>query len=206
VKDEIRRFPEGRFTEAEALYVAGRILARANGGRVPDSMREWWLSIDAIAPAWLTSESIVFRPEKEKRTVKIIVFEMTESLTEKLAENGVSEILFSPAPGVKLEWSFHPDCNCRSAPVAKPSQAYSAIAEELAGQDGAKEIDITADYVFARTRAPESYDGFGTMTVVPQYAGYRVVAVLKQHALWQEQRYRSGLLEYWPMQVSEVAL
>lgn len=138
--------------------------------------------------------------------MKIIVFEVTEKLVEKLADSGVTDVMYKPAPGVELKWGFTAGYGLRSEPVAKPSDAHAAIAEHLAGEDGAREIDVTADYVFARTRAPESYDGFGTMTVVPQYAGYRVVAVLKQHALWQEQRYRSGLLEYWPMQVSEVAL
>ncbi len=60
-QDEIRRFPTpGRFTEAESLYIAGRMLARANGGFIPETMRAWWIKIDAIAPAWLTSESIAF--------------------------------------------------------------------------------------------------------------------------------------------------
>jgi hypothetical protein len=60
-KDVIRRTPSGRYTEAEARYIAGRILAGSNGGYVPAHMRQWWLSIDAIAPAWLTSESILFQ-------------------------------------------------------------------------------------------------------------------------------------------------
>jgi hypothetical protein len=63
----IRRYPEGRLTEDEALYVAGRIKARSNGGFVPQDMREWWLKIDAIAPAWLTGESICFRVPGEDR-------------------------------------------------------------------------------------------------------------------------------------------
>jgi hypothetical protein len=61
MSDVIRRYPDGRLTEAEATYVAGRILARKNGGFVPADMREWWLKIDAIAPAWLTGESILFK-------------------------------------------------------------------------------------------------------------------------------------------------
>ncbi len=59
--DVIRRFPEGRLTEAEACYIAGRILARENGGFVPPMMRDWWLKIDATAPPWLTSASILWR-------------------------------------------------------------------------------------------------------------------------------------------------
>lgn len=58
--DVIRRYPEGRLTEAEALYVAGRYLAGFNGGFVPADMRAWWLQIDAIAPSWLTGLSIGF--------------------------------------------------------------------------------------------------------------------------------------------------
>lgn len=58
--DVIRRYPEGRYTEAEARYIAGRLLARTNGGYVPAEMKVWWRAIDAIAPAWLTGESITF--------------------------------------------------------------------------------------------------------------------------------------------------
>lgn len=54
--DVIRRYPDGRYTEAEALYVAGMIRSKSNRGFVPDDMREWWHAINAIAPAWLTSE------------------------------------------------------------------------------------------------------------------------------------------------------
>lgn len=50
-----------RLTEAEALYIAGRLKARDNGGFVPNDMREWWLKIDAIAPSWLTGMSIMFK-------------------------------------------------------------------------------------------------------------------------------------------------
>lgn len=61
-KDIIRRFPEGKLTEAEALYIAGRILARDNGGYIPEELATWWKAVDAIAPAWLTSMSIGFDP------------------------------------------------------------------------------------------------------------------------------------------------
>lgn len=65
-KDVIRRYPEGRYTEAEALYITGRVRARSNGGFVPADMREWWTKIDSIAPAWLTGESILWKPELTK--------------------------------------------------------------------------------------------------------------------------------------------
>lgn len=53
-REKIRAFPTGRMTEAEALYVYRRHEALSNGGYVIDSAREWWRSIDAIAPSWLT--------------------------------------------------------------------------------------------------------------------------------------------------------
>lgn len=65
--------------------------------------------------------------------------------------------------------------------------------------------DVTREYLFARTRCPKSYDGFGTIelahhTIVPETGigrGREVVerwvAIRREHEDWQLMRYGSGI-------------
>lgn len=65
--------------------------------------------------------------------------------------------------------------------------------------------DVTRDYIFARTQCPESYDGFGTITlaqhtIVPEQGLNRGretlerwVAIRREHEDWQLMRYGSGI-------------
>ena len=64
---------------------------------------------------------------------------------------------------------------------------------------------VLADYVLARTTAPESYDGFGTFTVNETYLGdrkARLILINDRHLDWQIQRNLSGL---HPTEIEETA-
>lgn len=73
-----------------------------------------------------------------------------------------------------------------------------AIAQEIGSKLAALQIQYTAldlskDYVVVDTNAPETYDGFGTLTLFTRDDGSREVAVERRHLNWQAGRYRSGL-------------
>ena len=71
--------------------------------------------------------------------------------------------------------------------------------------DLARIEEVTDQYVFFATSAPESYDGFSTLMIGPwsvpeQYRGLRVekanwrlVAIMPRDVQWQTMRYASGL-------------
>lgn len=52
-------------------------------------------------------------------------------------------------------------------------------------------------YRLYRTRAPQSYDGFGTLTVF-EYDGSRVVLISMDALDWQLGRYASGMMSGQP--------
>lgn len=67
--------------------------------------------------------------------------------------------------------------------------ANNAIAEELIQ---------SKDVVVRYTDAPTAYDGFGTFTFEmmekkTNRGQFRAVMILKEHLLWQESRYGSGM-------------
>ena len=74
-------------------------------------------------------------------------------------------------------------------------------------------IDITVDgdaaqrveYLAFKTDAPKSYDGFGTLNLL-DCGSRRVVLIQREHFLWQQARYASGLHLFEPLECTPGAL
>lgn len=99
------------------------------------------------------------------------------------------------------EWSPRGD-NYWSEPLTSFSKAYSEIMHALSDRAIKHEIlDITDDYFFYATLAPEDYDydGFGTMnlftgpTIPAGSKSERFVAIPKKRIEYQLGRYHSGM-------------
>jgi hypothetical protein len=98
-------------------------------------------------------------------------------------------------------------------PTPWPSPEMERFQHVLEQHDLGTVEDVTDQYVFFATDAPEAYDGFSTFTLgqwpVPELyhgtraarAPWRLVAMLPRDVTWQTMRYRSGLHVFeklWP--------
>ena len=83
--------------------------------------------------------------------------------------------------------------------VTPPLRAEQAaeLRTVFAGAEGVTEVDATGEYTFGTTSAPESYDGFGTLSLGEEPDG-RLVAIRMEHLNWQAGRYASGLHRFRP--------
>jgi hypothetical protein len=78
-----------------------------------------------------------------------------------------------------------------------PAEEAAALRSAFAGAEGVAEIDAAGEYTFGFTTAPESYDGFGTLSLGVE-AGERLVAIRTEYLNWQASRYGSGLHRFRP--------
>jgi hypothetical protein len=100
-----------------------------------------------------------------------------------------------------------------SMPMLECLPHAAALARVLEKHQLGAVEDITSQYVFYVTNAPEAYDGFSTLpigtTPVPEkYTGtraakdtWRIVAIMPRDVEWQTMRYHSGLYpseKIWP--------
>ncbi len=97
-----------------------------------------------------------------------------------------------------VEWGSR-DTEAGEVFVTPPLRAQRAaeLRVVFAGADGVTEVDATGEYTFGYTNAPESYDGFGTMSLDVE-GDERLVAIRKEHLNWQASRYASGLRSFRP--------
>jgi hypothetical protein len=104
-----------------------------------------------------------------------------------------------------VEWGSR-DTETGDVLVTPPLRAEEAVALRalFAGAEvGVSEVDVTGEYAFAYTTAPEVYDGHGTLsfTLSPgAQEGERLVAIRHQHLTWQASRYASGLHRFRPVE------
>jgi hypothetical protein len=103
-----------------------------------------------------------------------------------------------------IEWGSR-DTQTSYVLVTPPLRAEEAVALRalFADAEGVKEVDVTGEYAFAYTTAPEVYDGHGTLsfTVSPgAQEGERLVAIRHEHLTWQASRYASGLHLFRPVE------
>ena len=97
-----------------------------------------------------------------------------------------------------LEWRAREteDGGAFESPPLRAAEA-AELRAVFADVEGVAEVDITGDYVVGYTTAPESFDGFGTLSVSVE-GGERLVAIRKEHLNWQAARYASGIHRFRP--------
>ena len=108
----------------------------------------------------------------ERRVFDAVVLEGDDALCERLA---------------CAEWA-HADGGDYTCSMA--DRAAVLVRASLAGIDGWREEDITAEYVVGRTRDAARVDGFSTMELAGAEAdGWRTVATRPEDLDWQIERY-----------------
>lgn len=102
------------------------------------------------------------------------------------------------------EWTHQSDGSLLSFPLCGEAR-ITEVCEVLSSFPIPFEAkEVRGAYNLYRTNAPESYDGFGTFTVVQNASSGdfskslanlapRIVAILSRHSTWQIGRYQSGL-------------
>jgi hypothetical protein len=80
----------------------------------------------------------------------------------------------------------------------------TALRSVFAGAQGVTEENATGEYTFGYTNAPESYDGFGTLSLSAE-GDERLVGIRNEHLNWQVGRYASGLRRFRPVVASPVS-
>lgn len=107
--------------------------------------------------------------------------------------------------------AFHVDGRGVDGPLVDGDKRIEVLRKECNDYPDLWSIqEVTGDYVFMRTTAPEAYDGFSTVTVLKgeeaassdpaflEHAAkrgqeWRIVATMPRDLYWQQMRYRSGL-------------
>ncbi len=84
----------------------------------------------------------------------------------------------------EFEWGLHEsDGDLLVSPPLTPDRA-AELRAVFHGAEGVTETDLSGEYTLGSTNAPESYDGFGTLTVRTE-GDARVVAIRQNHLNWQ---------------------
>lgn len=122
--------------------------------------------------------------------IKIVQFHISSQLMEKAGDHRLL-----PAVADEATWGWNQDFGMDSGPAlpAQSERIRSALKSMDPDCSGWSETDITSTYEVFTTTAPESYDGFGTLSCLVNGDGTRTVAIRHEHRAWQLMRYRSGL-------------
>jgi hypothetical protein len=137
------------------------------------------------------------------RRMRVVVLELSD-VDDSSSE--VAETIFEWSQPRGVQWGYGSgERFSRDSYVSSP-MAYDAAVVRLRQKVPSLRVhDVTGEFVFARTRCPTDYDGFGTITlaartIVPEQGISRgratierFVAIAREYENWQMSRYGSGI-------------